>query len=356
MPTGNLIFYFDQLLHQHLQLLDQVSGLILRRPPTQLMLEVLKSKSIPTFVISQLPPNLDQQYLHLDANHSWVKKINKIMDQPEKKLNQTKLLTMTSRDFNLYPDAFSQSDATVIDSNLIWEQIKIHPQKLIEKKQQKIFLQKLYLLAEEVIKKRPQPLIFRSLNLDQNQLSQYKNGKDYQLIPPTADKGSGLFIPYPMIHQLELEATQNLSKMFSTPVSWLATQVQTPIQWHFLRYQLDQTNSHHQSIEGWLEIDNLAILYGLNQLTDHLDGVVINIAKLNQTLFDYPTTTNQNPDDTQAIATIVKENLAKIKGIPVLLMLDRYQQNLIEQLQTQITGLIVPPKIVLLVKNNHLAN
>jgi len=355
-PSGKLIFYFDQLLHHHLELLDQVSGLILSRPPTQLMLEVLKSKKIPTFIVSQLPPHLDQQYLHLDSNHSVIKKVDRTIDLPDKKLNQLKLLAITTPDFSLYPDIFGQTDATIIDSNLVWQQLKIHPQKLIEKKQQKLFFQKLYQLVERIIKKQSQPLIFRSLSLDQNQLSQYKNGQEYQLIEPTGDKGSGLFIPYPMLQQLELEAVQNISKMFSTPVSWLATMLQTPVQWHFLRYQLDQINQNQTATEGWLEIDNLAMLYQLSNLTDQLDGVVINVAKLNQLLFDYQSATNHHPEDTQILVKIIRENLPKNNGSPVLLMLDRYQQNLIEQLQGQITGLIVPPKIIPLVKNNHLSN
>lgn len=352
--VSNPLICLDYLSHQNLDLIKNATGLILKKPPSQLILNILKNKKIPTVLTTQIPDYLYQQHLQLNADHSWLATYQQHLPI-NKQNNSLKLITQTNQTSSHYQEYLTQTDGIMINSDLIWQKLKIHPQQLIDKGQAKLYQQAALQLVENYVQLQ-MPFLFQSLTLSQEQLTKYKGGKNYKLDHHDQIKGSQHFIYYPQILELEINTIAAIQQQTLLPINWVGNNINSATDWQLIKYHVDKLNKNLPiPISAFLEIDNPAMLLKLDENISY-QGLIINLTQISAHLLGLENNEDLLRVDHSASIRLIKSIILNIAKVPVYIILDRYQQDLIEQLQQLSSGLIIPPRFIPIIKNNHFKN
>lgn len=352
-PIKNQLLVIDHLAYPSLPLIESASGLILKKLPSQLILDILRKKRIPTVLADQLPQYLYQQQVQLNADQSWLR----LYEQTAPiQANQTNKLIFAhfNHQTEHYYDSLSKVDGLLVDSNIIYQRLKIHPQRLVEKKQTQLFEKSALGLLEQIENKLHKPILFKSISFDEKTLTSFKDGKKYKLDDHKTEKGSQIFIRFPQVLEMELRLVSLLGQKLMVPIYYVINNINSLTDWQFINFQIENFNkSVSQPIRVLIEIDNPALLIQIDQL-DNYQGLIINVNKITRHLLGLTMDEEIEIMDQTATIRLIASAVKKLtNNTQVLLMLDRHERDLIEQLEKDFSGLIVPPKLIDIVKNNY---
>lgn len=341
----------DHISHHNINQITNAQGLILQKPPTQLIVQILKEKQIPTVVVDRLPTNFINRRIHLNADQNYIKFFDQI--SPQVKPKKLKLFTQTTDDLLQYQEYLNLTDGIFVDSDLIWQHIGVHPQHLIEKNQTESYYKTAQAFIDNLNKKTNRPILYRSFTFKQHIVSKLKQNKKYQLDPNLNVEGSAHFLHFPQLLEQELNIIDKLNQHSFAPIALVINGLNSITDWQLISYHISQFNKKIATpIEVWLEIDKPAMIIELNQV-EHCQGVIIDVEAITKHLFGL---NNQQLDltpDSDVTGKFILNHLSTQHYMPILVNLDKHQKNLIEQLQDKVVGVIVPPRLIGIIKNNY---
>jgi phosphoenolpyruvate synthase/pyruvate phosphate dikinase len=370
------IAVIPQLTHEYMGLIQICSAFVCEQGiSSPEILAQLRHYQLPTIIQAKHALNKLKtgQSIVVDANAGKVYKAKNIDKEVNSLTQSTKprlLLAVNQFDDITEEMALISEGIGLFRSEHLFIQTGQHPLQLLQNQPQKFKQQvanqfvQFYHRYISLKQKEPQ-LIYRSFNLNSNQLAKLKGGSSREkteINPFLGFRGAIRHLNQPHILNFELDLLKQINQQIDWGINLLLPFVRTPfelqqIQTH-INSQLSQTVTAPQV---WLEISTPENLINIEEYTTSLlAGVSINIKNVTALLhgFDpnYSDISAQynmlnNPVLNRLITSAVQTIQKKNKNIQVILNLSEHNQDLIDlAIQLELDAVTVRPEIAKQVK------
>jgi pyruvate,water dikinase len=370
------IAVIPQLTHEYMGLIQICSAFVCEQGiSSPEILAQLRHYQLPTIIQAKHALNKlkNGQSIVVDANAGKVYKAKNIDKEVNSLTQSTKprlLLAVNQFDDITEEMALISEGIGLFRSEHLFIQTGQHPLQLLQNQPQKFKQQvanqfvQFYHRYISLKQKEPQ-LIYRSFNLNSNQLAKLKGGSSREkteINPFLGFRGAIRHLNQPHILNFELDLLKQINQQIDWGINLLLPFVRTPfelqqIQTH-INSQLSQTVTAPQV---WLEISTPENLINIEEYTTSLlAGVSINIKNVTALLhgFDpnYSDISAQynmlnNPVLNRLITSAVQTIQKKNKNIQVILNLSEHNQDLIDlAIQLELDAVTVRPEIAKQVK------
>jgi pyruvate,water dikinase len=365
-----------QLTHEYIGLIQICSAFVCEQGiSSPEILAQLRHYQLPTIVQAKHALNKLKtgQSIVVDANAGKVyqaKNIDKEVNSLTQSTRSRLLLAINQFDDITEEMALISEGIGLFRSEHLFIQTGQHPLQLLQnqpkKFQQQLVNQFVQFYHRYITLKQKEPLlIFRSFNLNSNQLAKLKGGSSREKIetnPYLGFRGAIRHLNQPQILNFELNLLKQINKQIDWGINLLLPFVRTPfelqqIQTH-ISSQLSQTVTAPQV---WLEISTPENLINIEEYTTSLlAGVSINVKNVTALLHGFDPNFSDisaqynmlnNPVLNRLITSAVQTIQKKNKNIQIILNLSEYNQNLLDlAIQLELDAVTVRPEIAKQVK------